>query len=344
MRRLFLRTLVSAVALSCLTAASAFGQSSDRIYATQYRVSSPPPDNFQLLLNLAGDSSVLSTGPVFGPLLSILGLAFLDGLLHGSEFESAANYYLVAFAHEGIFRGQGARVGAAPIGFPNVEGLAVADGTIYGTSIDFGAHRTTLITIDENTGIGAAVGMPSRNVIIEGLAYDPLNELLYGAGVPFGAGEPNAVDDNNLYILDMNDAGETLVGDLGTRIEGLAWDQELGLIGSFDRLYSIDDQTGAATPLGPTDFTDGLPGTFNGAWGLASLITSLGQGICGDANNDTNVNATDALITLQTGVGAGSCPLCVCDVNSSTDTNATDALLALQFGVGQPVVLNCVPC
>ncbi|HET9062539.1 MAG TPA: hypothetical protein VFO62_04550, partial [Candidatus Binatia bacterium] len=35
---------------------------------------------------------------------------------------------------------------------------------------------------------------------------------------------------------------------------------------------------------------------------------------CSDGNEDGNVSATDALLTLATAVGAGSCPLCLCDV------------------------------
>jgi hypothetical protein len=65
---------------------------------------------------------------------------------------------------------------------------------------------------------------------------------------------------------------------------------------------------------------------------------------CGDADGSGAVNASDALIALLTGVGSGSCPLCICDVNSSGAINATDALLILQDGVGQPVVLVCIAC
>ena len=65
---------------------------------------------------------------------------------------------------------------------------------------------------------------------------------------------------------------------------------------------------------------------------------------CGDADVSGDVNASDALITLVTGVGAGDCPECICDVNSSGEINATDGLEVLQFGVGQPVVLNCILC
>ncbi len=75
---------------------------------------------------------------------------------------------------------------------------------------------------------------------------------------------------------------------------------------------------------------------------FARVFETPGVALCGDANGDGNRTSTDALITLNTGVGSGSCPLSICDVNSTGAINATDALLVLQFGVGQPVTLICL--
>ncbi len=75
-------------------------------------------------------------------------------------------------------------------------------------------------------------------------------------------------------------------------------------------------------------------------------------GDCGQpATNGADPVATDALEVLKTGVGSSNCggfDLCICDVNSSgtaqaPDVNATDALIDLQKGVGQSVTLTC-PC
>lgn len=66
--------------------------------------------------------------------------------------------------------------------------------------------------------------------------------------------------------------------------------------------------------------------------------------MCGDANGDGMVSATDALIGLGAAVGTGMCMLCRCDVDDSGMTSATDALAILQASVGQPVALNCPAC
>jgi hypothetical protein len=63
--------------------------------------------------------------------------------------------------------------------------------------------------------------------------------------------------------------------------------------------------------------------------------------LCGDANGDGSLSATDALAVLRTSVGAATCALSACDVNDSGGVTATDALIILKSAVGQSVVLNC---
>jgi hypothetical protein len=66
--------------------------------------------------------------------------------------------------------------------------------------------------------------------------------------------------------------------------------------------------------------------------------------MCGDANEDELVNATDALLILKRAVGLigdGDCPAERCDVNSDEAVNATDALLVLKSAVGLEVDLVC---
>jgi hypothetical protein len=66
--------------------------------------------------------------------------------------------------------------------------------------------------------------------------------------------------------------------------------------------------------------------------------------LCGDADIDGTIAATDALVALQAGVGAAECAECRCDVNSAGGISATDALVILRAAVGQPVTLACPPC
>jgi hypothetical protein len=75
-----------------------------------------------------------------------------------------------------------------------------------------------------------------------------------------------------------------------------------------------------------------------------STTTLQAPPACGDGNEDGSVSATDALLTLTTAVGAGSCPLCLCDVDLSADVSATDALRVLNAAVGVPVTLQCPAC
>jgi hypothetical protein len=66
--------------------------------------------------------------------------------------------------------------------------------------------------------------------------------------------------------------------------------------------------------------------------------------LCGDANGDEAITATDALVALRTAVGSTQCDLCLCDVNSSGTITATDALAILRRAVGQAIELLCVAC
>jgi hypothetical protein len=66
--------------------------------------------------------------------------------------------------------------------------------------------------------------------------------------------------------------------------------------------------------------------------------------VCGDANFDLHLTATDALLALKTSVGAETCLLCVCDTNNSTANTATDALAILKKSVGIDTVLACPAC
>jgi len=66
--------------------------------------------------------------------------------------------------------------------------------------------------------------------------------------------------------------------------------------------------------------------------------------VCGDANVDTHVSASDALIALRTSVGTESCPQCRCDTNNSGSNTASDALAILKKSVGLTPAMNCPDC
>jgi hypothetical protein len=90
------------------------------------------------------------------------------------------------------------------------------------------------------------------------------------------------------------------------------------------------------------EFTQHLEGQFYGP--RVVELDGFPEAECGDANYSGGITASDALISLQAGVGAVGCPSCICDVNGNGSTTATDALIMLQAAVGAPVSLACEPC
>jgi Subtilase family len=91
---------------------------------------------------------------------------------------------------------------------------------------------------------------------------------------------------------------------------------------------------------------------FVGFLAAASLIGISGaalradaqtsSSICGDANFDTEIKASDALSILRRAVGHPiSCPPSRCDTDNDSFLHASDALRVLRFAVGLPVVLEC---
>ncbi len=73
-----------------------------------------------------------------------------------------------------------------------------------------------------------------------------------------------------------------------------------------------------------------------------TTTTTMESAMCGDANLNGRITASDALIVLRIAVGVGSCRAQVCDVDANGTISASDALRVLQVAVGLPVELNCV--
>jgi hypothetical protein len=68
---------------------------------------------------------------------------------------------------------------------------------------------------------------------------------------------------------------------------------------------------------------------------------------CGDADYNTGVDATDALIALRTSVGLSTCdPVPTsCDTNGNGAVTVVDALAILRVATGAPLELQCpIPC
>jgi hypothetical protein len=78
----------------------------------------------------------------------------------------------------------------------------------------------------------------------------------------------------------------------------------------------------------PTDFPYPCPVD------QCSSDPTCGAAVCGDANDDGDITAADALSALRTAVGNGSCDLAHCDYNGDASVSAGDALAILRVAVG----------
>jgi len=121
---------------------------------------------------------------------------------------------------------------------PNfIAGATWAEDTWYGCQYGNG----WLWTIDEVTGDMTLIGV--GGIGLNGLAYDPTTGKMYGAS------------DKNLYIINMSNGKQSLVGPFNTggAIVGIAFDGEGILYAedlATDRLYSVNPLTGAAKQIG----------------------------------------------------------------------------------------------
>ena len=101
------------------------------------------------------------------------------------------------------------------------------------------------------------------------------------------------------------------------------------------------DQCTAPDPNG-SSCNDGNPATSNDQCSNGVCAGTGGGSVCGDADGNGTVSATDALRVLNAAVGSPvSCPLSRCDVDGSGTILSSDALKVLRKAVGQPVVLSC---
>jgi hypothetical protein len=95
---------------------------------------------------------------------------------------------------------------------------------------------------------------------------------------------------------------------------------------------------------GDHGYFGGTPSESTTTTFFPTTTTMVTADICGDANGDRRLGASDALAALRTAVGVGSCADCICDVGGSVGVTASDALAILSAGVGRPVTLNCLLC
>ncbi len=150
---------------------------------------------------------------------------------------------------------------------------------------------------------------------------------------------------------------ETFIIGQGPRVDGLLFDAAGNIVDSSPPMTNMTDKfevhsvpadgSAARNPKIATNGTGRYVVVYDDTDYLVAarlFDATMPTAICGDADSNGTINATDALIALFTGVGSGDCPACVCDVNSSGPINTTDALNILFEAVGIIVELICPPC
>jgi hypothetical protein len=110
----------------------------------------------------------------------------------------------------------------------------------------------------------------------------------------------------------------------GYTLEG---EQEHGFTGFLDEVRVWDTALGDAT--------------VNLFFEHPDLVNPV---LCGDANYNRSVSASDAQAALRVAVGTLAGMDCVVDTNSNGSITAPDALLILRDSVGQQVSLDCPAC
>jgi len=133
----------------------------------------------------------------------------------------------------------------------------------------------TLYDIDPKTFNVSAIG--DGGTSLNGLAYDPVNEELYGASR------------SGLWLIDMETGEQEYVGGFINSVWmiGIAFDAEGTLYGwdiNPDYLYTIDTETGEATEVGPLGINlnyaqDGAFDLFNDILYLAAYTITSGGGL-----------------------------------------------------------------
>ncbi|HEY2772863.1 MAG TPA: dockerin type I domain-containing protein [Candidatus Binatia bacterium] len=114
-----------------------------------------------------------------------------------------------------------------------------------------------------------------------------------------------------------------------------AGDQSLGTdsVQASDQMQPLAiDASGIVRVVVTSDGVQGI---------LDDLEFGSAAALCGDANGDGHVTASDALAALKTAVGSADCPVDRCDFNGDGHVLAADALAILKTAVGQDTTPSC---
>lgn len=150
-----------------------------------------------------------------------------------------------------------------------------------------GTLREGLYTVNLATGAATLIGLHG-NSAMEGIAYDPLTNQIYGT----------SQDDVSLFILNPTTGAETLIAEEDHHLQGLAWDSKRNVMTTFDgtTMFAIDVRNAALTPLGTPTFVGNFGMTYDPVIDRFWVVDFNGQLFQIDPN-------LGFATTLQAGIG-----------------------------------------
>lgn len=275
---------------------------------------------------------------------NVLALAVFEGsLVAAGELASAGG-----LATPGIARWNGvswAGFGAGLTG--DVQALHVHEGDLLAggaitasgaTPLSALARWTGSAWVDVAGGVSDSLGQASVNAMVSfgpslfvggsfelagGVEARQIARLVDGSWQPLlpGFRDPAAAGAEEVRALAVHDGSLWL----GGRFVRLADDRPAARVAVWSGCAVGNDDACAASTTTTTSTT----------------TSTAPVSVCGDANGNGDVTATDAQFALRAAVGSEECALSVCDVNGNGSVASSDALRILQHAVGQPVELEC---
>jgi hypothetical protein len=169
-------------------------------------------------------------------------------------------------------------------------------GLLFAADGQNGNPNTNLYIIDPTSGAVEKTVGPIGFAVV-GMAFDPLNGVLYGATAPKGSSK------RDLITINITTGAGTLVGSFGgPGMTDIAFGQDGTLYGWSDRLsasslYTINLTTGVATKVSTSGLTDNGAGFTISNAGTAYLADAGASGVLRTVNLTTGLTTDGATLS-----------------------------------------------
>jgi hypothetical protein len=206
-----------------------------------------------ILLHLLTLTRRLRTSTLIsGALLLLITAPASGGLLYGVDSNAqqtggTSRLFVIdkATGHANQIGELGKQVFAGGMAYDSSSGIMYVSDIFVVTPPTFANY---LGSVNLSTGAATLIGQLTGggSNAVTGLAYDGAHDILYGSG----NGTSNM---NRLVTVDRATGGLTLVGSMGVRVDGLAYDKQTDSLYGINAtsLYKVNRATGTATLVGP---------------------------------------------------------------------------------------------